>query len=330
MKELNVLYICDDVFAPIAGVSLTSLFENNSNTQISITVYLLWVGVSSRNRELFLQLAEKYGQTIHLIDAEPLMQKICSLNLSTYRGSAMTNLRLYFDLLIPDSVHRLLYLDCDTLVCAPVSELADLDLKGRTLGMILDAYGSPEAAVNITDTPYYNAGVILIDCNRWRTGNWGAKIETYLRTGDEHLSHPDQDLLNLLCRSEILRLPVRYNLQTIHRMYSNQIYFKCFPCKDYYSEQEINEAIASPAILHMIRVFGENPWNFGSHHPDEELFLRYKNISLWNSWSTGSGRDDPLLRIERILFFLLLPSIFLPLSVRAIRWIQKFDRKNNY
>ena len=48
MKELNVLYICDDVFAPIAGVSLTSLFENNSNTQISITVYLLWVGVSSR------------------------------------------------------------------------------------------------------------------------------------------------------------------------------------------------------------------------------------------------------------------------------------------
>ena len=330
MKELNVLYICDDTFAPIAGVSLTSLFKNNSHTRISITVYLLMVDVSSHNQALFLQLSEIYGQTIHLINAEPLMQKICSLKLSAYRGSVMTNLRLYFDLLIPDSVHRLLYLDCDTLIFAPISELADLDLKGKTLGMVLDAYGSQDLQGTLPDMPYYNAGVILIDCDKWRTGKWGMKVEKYLQAKGGHLSHPDQDLLNLLCRDEILRLPVRYNFQTIHRMYSVRTYFKCFPNRVYYSEQELTEAIASPSILHMIRVFGENPWNCDNHHPDEEVFLQYKKISPWNNWSTGPGRSDFLLRAERILFCLLPVDIFLPVSLYAIRIVQKFDKNNRY
>lgn len=330
MKELNVLYICDNSFAPIAGVSLTSLFKNNSNAQISITVYLLGVDVSLRNQALFLQLAQKYGQIIHLIDAGPLMKKISSLELSTYRGSAMTNLRLYFDLLIPATVHRLLYLDCDTLICASVSELADWDLNGRALGMVLDAYGNQDFPADIPDEPYYNAGVILIDCDRWRTRKWGEKIEKYLRAEGGHLSHPDQDLLNLLCRDEILRLPCRYNLQTIHRMYSVRTYFKCFPNRSYYPEQELNEAIASPVIVHMIRVFGKNPWNCNNHHPDQELFLQYKRKSFWSDWSAGPGRNDFLLRVERLLFLLLPAGFFLPLSVRAIRFVQKFDTKNRY
>lgn len=330
MKKLNVLYICDDTFAPIAGVSLTSLFKNNSHAQTSITVYLFIVNVSSHNQTLFLRLAEKYEQTIHLINAEPLMQKVCSLKLSTYRGSAMTNLRLYFDLLIPASVHRLLYLDCDTLICASVSELADLDLKGKTLGMVLDAYGMQDSPATMPDMPYYNAGVILIDCDKWRAEKWGEKLEKYLQIKGGHLSHPDQDLLNLLCQDEIMRLPVRYNLQTIHRMYSVQTYFKYFSNRTYYSEQELDEAIVSPSILHLIRVFGENPWNCNNHHPDEELFLQYKKKSLWNNWFAGPGGSDFLLRVERILFFLLPVDVFLPLSLCAIRFVKKFDKKNRY
>jgi lipopolysaccharide biosynthesis glycosyltransferase len=83
----------------------------------------------------------------------------------------------YFRLLIPGicSDKRCLYLDCDTLCLVDLSPLAHFDLKDSALALV------PEALIHLSlDTKlvaelgrkatgfYYNAGVCMMECDRWR------------------------------------------------------------------------------------------------------------------------------------------------------------------
>ena len=47
--KINVLYGCDDNYAPYTGISMTSLFENNQSEEI--VVYLAAMNILSGKRE---------------------------------------------------------------------------------------------------------------------------------------------------------------------------------------------------------------------------------------------------------------------------------------
>lgn len=316
MQKLNLLYICDERFAGIAGISITSLFENNGRDKIALEVYILAVNVSKKNRELFAALAQKYEQTIHIINAINVFKELEELGLAKYRGSSMTNLRLFFDLLIPEDIHKLLYLDCDTIICNTLTGLAEFDMHQKMLGMAIDAYGN---LFKEADDPYYNAGVMLIDCDKWKTGHWREKITQYIQENRRDFCHPDQDLYNIVCKSEIVRIPIQYNHQPVHRMQSAKVYLSYLAPEEYYSIEEIESARYAPVILHMIRVFGENPWHKGSIHPDTSIFIYYKNLSLWKDMQAIPRHHNVIFGIEKILYRMLPENLFFPLSVLAIK-----------
>ena len=56
-NRLNVLYQFDNKYAPYAGVSITSLLENNSDFD-HICIYILENGVSEENKTLFMKTAQ--------------------------------------------------------------------------------------------------------------------------------------------------------------------------------------------------------------------------------------------------------------------------------
>ncbi len=330
MEKLNVLYMCDNGFAGVTGVSLTSLFENNPCDKISITVYLLLVGVDEENCRKFKQLSQTYHQTIQLIDATTTFAELTNTNIPTYRGSSMTNLRLYFDRYIPEDINRLLYLDSDTLICGSLAELIHINMEGKLLGMVMDAYGDLLKKEEGKNFNYYNAGVLLINCQRWRCEHWHSKIMEYAHKYGKEFSHPDQDLYNIVCKEDIISLPIQYNFQTIHRMYPEKLYFRYMSARNYYSDDEIAAARKKPIILHMIRTLGCNPWNSCNEHPDSPLFLKYKKISPWKSEPFIPLKHDPLITIEKILYKVLPQRLFFPLSLWAMKLIQLIDKKNRY
>lgn len=330
MKKLDVLYMCDDGFAEIAGVSITSLFEKNPKDIIQITVYLLGVQISEENKIRFHTLEEQFGQKIVLIDAQEEYNNIQNMKLAAYRGSAMTNLRLHFDKLIPDTVHRIVYIDCDTIICDTLLELCDFPLNGKLLAMTLDAYGRMLCDKQ-KNSDYYNAGILLIDCDKWRCGKWREQIECFIENNTEKLSHPDQDVFNIVCKDEIVRLPIRYNLQVVHREYSEKLYFKCLAPERYYSQKEIEQARKNPAILHMIRVLGTNPWyEDGKLHPDFQIYQKYKLSSLWKNEEPKKSHQGIAIKCERILKNILPKCLFFPISLAAIAAAMKSDENNKY
>lgn len=331
MKKLNIIYIFDNYFSDVAGVSLTSLLYNNPVDEIELTIYLLTVNLDGANLEKINKIKKESRQRIIVIDASKTYEKILQLGLTSYRGSAMTNLRLYFNELVPIvDLERMLYIDCDTIVCDSLNELADFDMKHKLMGMVYDPYGKIMRNKKHTSELYYGAGIILIDCKRWVNEKWIDKITDFIKNNSMHLAHPDQDLLNIVCEGEIITLPIKYNFQPVHKMYNDDLYFKILAPSTYYSCAEIQEARNAPVIVHMIRTLGCNPWEEQSIHPDNDLFRKYKNISEWKDTKYRKIKNDIVIKIERGLFKILPTKCFFSLHVFVIKIVQFLHRGNKY
>lgn len=323
MKELSVLYVTDEKFAPIVGVSVTSLFENNSANEIALTVYILTTDMGKKNQSRFEQLEEKYQQKIHIISVGDQLKKIERLNLAQYRGSAMANLRLYFDKYVPQRVQRLLYIDADTIICGSVSPLANMKMEDKMLGMVCDAYGDIIADSEYKDGDYYNSGVILIDCEKWRKGMWRKRIIKYINHYGAQFAHPDQDIFNIVCRNEIIRLPICYNFQPVHQIYNDKLFLRYLGKHQYYSAAEIANGRENPVILHLVRTYGRNPWHKDNNHPFNEKYHEYKSCSFWKKNPEEIKRLGIVISIEVILEKMLPAAVFFPLSLRAIQMHMK-------
>jgi lipopolysaccharide biosynthesis glycosyltransferase len=166
------------------------------------------------------------------------------------RLTPFTYLRLFVaDIL--EGYRRVLYLDCDIRVDGSIAPLLRLDMKGAPFAAVDDGVTfyrpSIEAGLPHLDElgfrpgePYLNAGVLLIDCDRWRRDRMTrAAIDCMNRLGTIAKFH-DQDVLNVAFRASWLPLSPRWN----------------FP--DFAFETDV-EDIIKPVVYHHIFV---KPWQF--------------------------------------------------------------------
>jgi len=133
--------------------------------------------------------------------------------------------------LLPPNVHRFCYIDCDILFLGDIAELNGFDLQGKTLGAVQDynvanwkhphtsigrsylATLNAQEAENLNlDTPYFNAGVLVVDLNRWREKGIKEKALKYARQlGSDGLG--DQDAVNRAVDGDWCALPLEWNVQ---------------------------------------------------------------------------------------------------------------------
>ncbi|MBR5361600.1 MAG: hypothetical protein IK123_11990, partial [Lachnospiraceae bacterium] len=138
MSEINVLYPFDNNYAPFAGISMTSLLENNRDAGC-IRIYVLGFDLSDDNIERLRATAGKYNREIIFIDPKPVEEFIKTLDMPSYRGAVVAVARLLVTRFIPDTVRRLLYLDSDTVITGNLGGLIDADLGGKPVGMVCDS-----------------------------------------------------------------------------------------------------------------------------------------------------------------------------------------------
>lgn len=136
------------------------------------------------------------------------------------RLSNIVYARLMFDELLPATITRLVYLDCDVYVRAPIERLAEMDMQGFAVAGVADAL-SPFVS-NRRDLmtnrdlfdpadPYFNAGVLLIDMAGWRKAQIPARLDAAIANGTLDRIYYDQDFLNLVFRNAWLQLDFRWN-----------------------------------------------------------------------------------------------------------------------
>lgn len=311
-NELNVLYCCDENYAPFAGVSMTSLFMNNRDIE-KITVYLVLDNVSERNRERYTRLADEYGREVVLLDAASVVERIKAYNIPMWRDSYATNFRLFFPEYIRPNVTKLLYLDCDTIVLSSLRRLLEMDMGDNCVAMATCSIMTcADRDIVYKSLEKHNAGVMLIDVANWINGKWMDKLIYHIENVRARYPAPDQDLLNVVCAGHILRLPQEYNFPPLHRAYSDDIYFKAMKYTGI-ARGDIEYAREHPAIYHTYRFLGQFPWHSDTLHPDKAIFDEYLEKSLWRDYERKLSPQSTVFKIERVLYSKLPKGLFFKL-----------------
>jgi lipopolysaccharide biosynthesis glycosyltransferase len=135
--------------------------------------------------------------------------------------------RLIAPLLLPRDLDRILYLDVDTVILNPLTELYETDFEGA---YYVACTHTPEFLARINqarlgikkDVPYINTGVLLFNLPLLRTHLRLQDIQTYAKEKAHTLILPDQDILAALYGDKIkLADTMRYNLSDrILRLYN--------------------------------------------------------------------------------------------------------------
>lgn len=182
--------------------------------------------------------------------------------------------RLLAAQLLPDSLHRVLYLDPDILVINSLRPLWETDLKGNLFAAAAHT-GKTELANNInqlrlgTNHNYYNSGVLLIDLERARKEIHAEELFSYVKEHTKELLLPDQDVLNALYGRRILEIDDSiWNYDA--RNYNNYLLRSAGVC-------DMDWVMENTAVLHFCG--RAKPWQKGYIHRFGILYKHYMALT---------------------------------------------------
>lgn len=316
---MNVIYSSDNNYARHVGVAITSLYEHNQNRE-NLTVFLIDDHISSENHDRLDAIAEKYGREIHYIPFEPYKEQLILNNEWELPISAYA--RLFVADMVPQDVERLLYMDCDTVVCDSLEELWNIDMRGKTIAAVEDVASCVfwQETGLAEQFRYICSGVVLMDLKKWRAINAQQRFLDYLAHRQGKVRHHDQTILNGVFWDDCLLLHPRYDAltPTFLMSYNNlKAYFKLW--NSYYTKTEVEESVRNPAIIHYTSANIGRPWE-NTAHPKADIYRRYWKASAWKD--APEGTFTPTYdAVQRRTYWL-----YQHVPVRVIRWISGVKR----
>ena len=215
----NVCFASDNNYAPYLGIVLVSLLENNTFDENNI--FVLDTGILETNKNHIKKLCDDYSANIFFINVENIEEKLdISLNKMKVKGefSLATYSRLFLGSLLPQDVHKVIYLDCDGLILRSFEPIWKLDISDYYAAGVLALNGNDNVKNDIDMAPkdrYINAGMLLCNLDKWRENNVEDEfIEELIRLNNKGIPFGmDQGVINSVLNGKIFILNPEYNLE---------------------------------------------------------------------------------------------------------------------
>lgn len=276
-ETINILCATDNRYAPYCGIMLTSLLENNRSSRFCIYVFVDKC-LSKDNELKYQKLAQNYTCEIHVMHIDESLLEKCPVNKDTNITLA-TYYRLLAPQLLPQNVHKLIYLDCDMIISGDIQEIWNVDICGHAIAGVVDCEAYNDNIYKrldnyTTNRNYYNAGMTVYNLDYWRENNIAGQAFEYIEKNQEKLYWMDQDVLNVLLDEKKILLPPRCNFQTLYYLPRNWAAYS----SDY--QQQILSEGQHPLIIHYNGP--GKPWNFRYYGaPYYEDWDNVRNSSMW-------------------------------------------------
>jgi lipopolysaccharide biosynthesis glycosyltransferase len=217
--RITVVTVCDNHFAVMLAALIKSI-ECNHLSEENIDLYIVEDGMSEANRKLIISTVEHPKIFLHwLAMGQVVNKKKLPLDASTFPLNVYT--RLFIPHFLPESCSKAIYLDVDMIVRKDLSELWHVDLKGFTIGGVLDraerVSTSWAGIANYRElgippeAGYYNSGLLLIDLQKWRHLNLTEEVITTIIQNKQHANFPDQYGLNVVFANKWHTLDAKWN-----------------------------------------------------------------------------------------------------------------------
>lgn len=183
-------------------------------------------------------------------------------------------------LLIPSELaedERCLYVDADLLCLSGIDQLLEIDLGDNIVGAVRDRLSpGPEMTEYLAatkdplntekNTPYFNSGVLLMDCEKWRQADITPQAIDFAQRNPDLIRFWDQDALNAILRDKWMSIDTKWNTYPLSDLLRTSKGEAMKKALDWSQEDEAQqESIeARAAIIHFISII--KPWLPG--YPD--------------------------------------------------------------
>ncbi len=285
---IPIFWACDNNFVKYTVVSLKSVMSNASK-DYCYRAYILHTDIEEAVQEKVKKMAEEHFEICFVNVREYLETVSDRLPIRDYY-SKTTYYRMFIAEMFPE-FEKAVYIDSDTIVLGDISQLYHEELGDNYVGAANEqvmiqtqVYGDyVEKVLGIDRNYYFNAGILLINCEAFRKNRI---LEEFVKLLEEYtfVVTQDEDYLNLLCKDKVHWLEQAWNTEVFGEL----------SCE----ESEIK-------LLHYIMVskpwhyedcrFGEYFWKYA-----EETFV-YEEILRELSNYTDAKREEDSLSCERLL-----------------------------
>jgi len=295
-STVHVALAADDNYARALTVAARSVIENLGRGR-TLTIHVVDGGITPENRAKVEASLTRTNVALDWIgDVENKLR-----DLPTYGWfTPLTYARLLLPDLIPPSVDKVIYLDCDILVRHDIGELYDKEFGGNA------ALGVPDTGAAFVSCPWglalwydngrradefnFNAGMLVVNLDYWRRERVGQQALDYIRSERYHYN-VDQEAINAVVGSAIGAVEPRWNQQG--ELYDD----KCALALPY-PAATVQELRDDPWIIHFSNV--DKPWHRDSKHPFTPEWIHYLDLTEFGGW-----RPPPLRRGVRVARFLI-------------------------
>ncbi len=284
-EPLVLVFGSDDNDAMSLAVALYSALVH---LQRSCPLYLCIIdgGISHLSRRRLHRVVDANHSNVELQWLTPNISALSDLKIGGHITAA-TYYRLLIPDVIPERFNRAIYLDCDIQVEANLAKLCEENLDGHALLAVRDFLipyvSSPGGLTNYQElgfrpeTPYFNAGVLVMNLKRWRAEVLSEKVFRYLRQYKGALNFLSQEGLNAVLAGDWGMLDPKWNVA------SSILSYERWGESDFKEEIEAvrDDLLRNPYIHHFI---GPNkPWQLNCEHPAKLQWRYYLEESRWFS-----------------------------------------------
>ena len=281
-ERCHLLMCCDPSYSQHLCVTLISLFCSNPCLEFDVVV----VGrnsFGSSSDQLLASLKPFKNCTLRFV----VFHAPSDLTLPVRAHYSIDNYsRLWLADFFPESVQRLLYLDCDVVVLRSIADLYTTDLGGHLLGAV-SIPGSIRCELLGIPTHFgdFNSGVMLIDLRPWRDTNAASQLIQYIIANPEKLIDADQDAFNA-CFFE-RRMPLSYVWDVI-----SPFYFEYHPLG--IDPKTVEHVRQNACIVHFDGA--SKPWSYMGCHPHREDYFRFLHHSEWRDYAPPDRTISNILK----------------------------------
>jgi len=301
MESIHLLMASDDNYAQHMGVAIVSILKNKKNNH-SIIFHILDGGISEINKNKIKKIIEDGNQKICFYKIED--EKINSFPEIGYLSKA-TYYRLLITEILPDTINKVLYIDCDIVVLNDLYNLYNHDLNNRPIAAVKDI--KSEEILRIYFYPkllnsYFNAGVLLINLKYWRQNNVLPKFIDFINKYHAQLIAPDQDILNCIFKNNWIELEPKFNVDLKHESHN------AMPKKN-------------TVILHYSDKI--KPWSYLYYGKNKKYYFDYLAISPWSNFKYPNKNLKNIIKKPKLIIIKYLKNKIRPITPIKILDIYK-------
>lgn len=293
-EALAIACAADDRYVQHLAVMLRSVLANLSPDR-TVAAYVVDGGMQEVHKRDLVRSWDPARVSVHFLAANPASLAGVPL---WGRMPVATYYKLLVAELLPASVTKAIWLDCDLVVTADLARLWDTDL-GEWHALAVQDQGvplvsSPNGVSQYrrlglpADGRYFNAGVMLLSLGRWRRDEVSARAIEYLLAHRDTVVFWDQEALNAVLAGRWGVLDPRWNHIANLRGARHP------------------EGSGSPWVFHFTGSL--KPWTYRGSDPSHALYYHYLDQTAWAGWRPNRTMSGALIaayqssRLRKVLY----------------------------